>query len=268
MIAPAVPRRTCTLPRRGCVTVPNTDRSAPPAPGVRVVRVTREAIDIAYNLGTDLGQCQPESLRVAVYVTVSGLPPYGEDYRVASSAGSLRIKQRRPSGTENYGPADILVVQSTTGTGLGSESARVALPPPEGERRLSDVEVRRIKAHREACRGDIDNRTSCEMGGLHPVSGPVTEATPAQLTRSVRDSLKAYGGFSVLHVKCVDGTRCRAAFAIDGRRLVMSYRIQALKAVPMCWELTAFRVTRPVPELGNFAAPLPQQGCVQPSAAP
>lgn len=100
------------------------------------------------------------------------------------------------------------------------------------------------------------------MGGLQPVSGPVTEATPAELTRSVRRSLEAHGGFSILHVKCVNGTRCDAEFAIGERRLDMSYRIEALRSVPTCWELTGFRVTRPVPELGNFAAPLPNSGCV------
>ncbi len=100
------------------------------------------------------------------------------------------------------------------------------------------------------------------MGGLQPVSGPVTAATPAELTRSVRDSLEAYSGMSILRVKCVNGTRCDAAFTIGGHRLEMSYGIQALKSVPTCWELTAFRVTHPVPELGNFAAPLPNRGCV------
>jgi hypothetical protein len=228
---------------------------------VRVVRVTQAAIDIAYKLGTDLSECQPETLSVAVYVTISGLPPHVERHRVSSASGYLQIKLSRPPGTEDYGPADLLMVSSDMETGLAGEAARVALPPPEGERRLSAAQIRRIKARREGCRANIDDRTSCEMGGLHSVSGPVTEATPAQLTRSVRDSLEAYGGFSVLHVKCVHGTRCDGAFTIGGRRLEMSYRIQALKSVPTCWELTAFRVTRPVPELGNFAAPLPNQGC-------
>jgi hypothetical protein len=181
---------------------------------------------------------------------------------VSGLTGTLRIEPRQLPGNIDYGPPDMLVISSATDGGRTSEAARVRLPPQEGERRLSDAQVRRIKARREACRANIDDRTTCEMGGLHPVSGPVTEATPAELARSVRDSLEAHGGFSILYVKCVNGTRCDAAFTTGRHRLDMSYRIQALKSVPACWELTAFRVTRPVPELGNFAAPLPNRGCV------
>jgi hypothetical protein len=40
------------------------------------------------------------------------------------------------------------------------------------------------------------------------------------------------------------------------------YRIRSLKATPRCWALTGFSVTRPAPEIGNFAAPTPNTGCV------
>ena len=262
-IPPAVPRRTCTLPQRGCVAAPGNESVViPPAPGVAISGVTKTSIDVAYDLGSDLGDCQPSRLRVTVHTTISGLPPFGDDYPVPGQNGTLRIEVTQLPGDIDYGPPDILVVSSATEEGLTSEAASVGLPSPEGERRLSDVHVRRIEARREACRADIDDRTSCEMGGLHPVSGPVTEATTADLTRSVRDSLEAYGGFPILHLKCFNGTRCDAAFEVSSRRLEMSYRIQALKSVATCWELTAFHVTRPVPELGNFAAPLPSRGCV------
>lgn len=101
------------------------------------------------------------------------------------------------------------------------------------------------------------------MGSLHLASGPVTEATAADLTRSVRESLEGTAGANVelIHLKCFNGTRCDAAFAFSGHPLEMSYRVEAVQSVPTCWELTAFRVTRPVPELGNFAAPLPNSGC-------
>jgi hypothetical protein len=93
------------------------------------------------------------------------------------------------------------------------------------EKRPADLgqgvaEERRIKSHQEACRADIGDRTSCETSALHTV----TEATSAELTQSVRDSLEATGGFSILHVKCVKGTRCDAEFAIGERRLDMSYQ--------------------------------------------
>jgi hypothetical protein len=262
-IPPAVPRRTCTLPQRGCAVAP-TDASVvrPPPPGVAISRVTKTAIDVAYDLGSDLGECRPRHLRVTVHTTISGFPPFGDDYPVSDLTGTLRIERKELPGNIDYGPPDLLVVTSATKEGLASRAASIGLPPPEGERRLSDAEVRRIKARREACRADIDDRTSCVLGGLHPVSGPVTEATPKELARSVRDSLEAHGGFSIIRVKCVNGTRCDATFTLSEHRLEMSYRIQALKSVPTCWELTAFRVTRPVPELGNFAAPLPSQGCV------
>ena len=42
------------------------------------------------------------------------------------------------------------------------------------------------------------------------------------------------------------------------RRLDMSYRIEALDSVPTCRELTAFSVTRPVPELANCRGPASQ----------
>jgi hypothetical protein len=259
---PAIPRRTCTLPQRGCVTASgDEDFAKPPAPGVDISRVTETSIDLVYDLGSDLGGCQPSRLTVAVYTTISGLPPTVDDYPVSGLTGTLRIEPRALPGDVDFGPPDILFISSETAEGLSSESASVALPAPEGEAHLSAAEARRIKADREACRADIGDRTTCEMGGLHPVSGPVT-ATPAELRRSVRTSLEAYGGFSILHVKCVNGTRCDAAFAIDKRRLDMSYRIEALVSVPTCWELTAFSVTRPVPELSNLAAPLPNRGCV------
>ena len=260
---PPVPRRTCTLPQRGCVTASGDDEVVtPPAPGVDVSRVSKTSIHVAYDLGSNLGECQPTRLRVAVYTTISGLPPFVDDYPVSGPTGRLRLEPRQLPGDVDYGPPDILFVSSATEEGLPGDAASVGLPPPEAEAHLSAAEAGRIKAHREACRADIDDRTSCEMGRLHPVSGPVTAATPAELTRSVRDSLEAHGGFSILHVKCVDGARCEAAFGIGDHRLDMSYGIQALKSVPTCWEVTAFRVTRPVPELGGFAAPLPTQGCV------
>lgn len=261
-IPPAIPRRTCTLPQRGCATASEDEEFArPPAPGVDISRVTKTSIDLVYDLGADLGECQPSRLTVAVHTTVSGLAPSVDDYPVSGPTGTLRIEPRLLPGDVDFGPPDILFVSSATEEGLSSESASVGLPPPEGETHLSAAEAGRIKAHREACRADIGDRTTCEMGELHPVSGPVA-ATPAELRRSVRTSLEAYGGFSIVHLTCVNGTHCDAAFAIGTRRLEMSYRIEALTSVPTCWELTAFSVTRPVPELGNFAAPLPNRGCV------
>jgi hypothetical protein len=229
---------------------------------VHISRVRKTSIDLVYDLGSDLGECQPSRLTVAVYTTVSGLTPSVDDYPVSDLTGTIRIEPRPLPGDVDFGPPDILFVYSYTEEGLRSESASVGLPPPEGEAHLSAAEARRIKAHREACRADIGDRTTCKMGGLHTVTGPVTEATSAELTRSVRDSLRADGGFSILRVKCVNGTRCDAAFAIGDRRLDMTYRIEALDSVPTCWELTAFSVTRPVPDLANFAAPLPNSGCV------
>jgi hypothetical protein len=232
-------------------------------PGVGVRRVTSNSIDVVYDLGSGLGECEPQRLRVTVHTTISGLAPSGGDYPVSGRSGTLRIERKQLPGSTDYGPPDMLAVSAISERGLSSESARVRLPAPEGER-LSDAEARQIKARRESCRADIDDRTSCEMGGLHAVSGPVTAVTPTKLARSVRASLEAYGGAqnTILRVNCSTGTRCDALFTVSGRRLEMSYRIQALKSVPTCWELTAFQVTRPVPELGNFAAPLPNQGCV------
>ena len=126
----------------------------------------------------------------------------------------------------------------------GSRDRRVRLPAPEGER-LSDAEARRIKARRDGVVRTSTIARAARWAGF-AVSGPVTSATPAQLARSVRDSLEAYGGAqnTILRVNCFDGTRCDAVFTISGRRLEMSYRIQALKSVPTCWELTAFQVVR------------------------
>ena len=227
-----------------------------------ISQVTKTSIDVAYDLGSDLAECQPSRLRVAAHTTISGLPPVADDHPVSGLTGKLRIELTRRPGDTDYGPPDVLSVSSAMERGLTSESARVGLSPPEGKAHLSAAEARRIKAHREACRADIGDRTICETGAPHPVSGPVTDAMPAALTRSVRESLEAYGGMTILHLKCFNGTRCDAAFTVGRHRLEMSYRIQALKSVPTCWELTAFRVTRPVPELANFAAPLPNQGCV------
>jgi len=263
-IPPPVPRRTCTLPQQGCVAASGDGHlRLPPTPGVGVRQITSNSIDVVYDLGSDVAECEPHRLRVTVHTTISGLAPYGDEYPVSGRTGTLRIERKRLPGSSDYGPPDMLAVSAISERGVSSESARVRLPAPAGER-LSDAEARRIKARRESCRADIDDRTSCEMGGLHAVSGPVTAATPAQLARSVRDSLEAYGGAqnTVLQVNCFDGTRCDAVFTISGRRLEMSYRIQALRSVPTCWELTAFQVIRPVPELGNFAAPLPNRGCV------
>jgi hypothetical protein len=265
--APAVPRRTCTLPQTGCVTPQGTERAAPPTPGVRVVRVTRAAIEIAYDVGTDLRACRPDALSVAVYVTASGLSPDVHRHSLSGSRGSVRIKPSRPPGTpKEYGPADVLMVASNTDEGMRSEHARVRIPPPKGEQGLSAAEERRVKARRQACRPDINDRTNCNVDARSPVSGPVTQGSAADLTRSVRESLETHGGFSILRLKCFKGSRCDAAFAFGTRRrrLEMSYRIEAVKSAPACWELTGFRVTRPVPEYGNFAAPLPSQGCVEP----
>jgi hypothetical protein len=229
---------------------------------VNISRVTETSIDLVYDLGSDLDECEPSRLTVAVYTTVSGLAPSVDDYPVSGRTGTVRIEPRPLPGDVDYGPADIIFVSSHTEAGLRSESASVGLPPPEGGAHLSAAEARRIKAHREACRADIGDRTTCETGGPHTVTGPVTEATPAELTRSVRDSLEANGGFSILRVKCVNGTRCDAAFAIGDHRLDMTYRVEALLSAPTCWAVTAFSVTRPVPELANFAAPIPTSGCV------
>jgi hypothetical protein len=100
-------------------------------------------------------------------------------------------------------------------------------------------------------------------GRASPGLGPGHAATTAELTRSVRETLEgtAGAGFELIHLKCFNGTRCDAAFGLTPYLLEMSYRIQALQSVPTCWELTGFRVTRPVPELGNLAAPLPNSGC-------
>ena len=196
------------------------------------------------------------------------MPPYGSDYPVSGRTGTLQVERKQLPGNVDYGPPDLLVVSSTAENGLRSEPASVGLPPPESERALSDAERRQIAAQREACRADIDDRTSCEMGGAHPVSGPVTSgpvtaATTAELTRSVRQTLEGTAGANVelIRLRCFNGTRCKAAFAFSNYPLEMTYRVEALKAVPTCWELTAFRVTRPVPQLGNFAAPLPSRGC-------
>lgn len=266
--APPIPRRTCTLPQNGCVAPRGrAGPSSPPVPGVKVSRVTEHSIEVVYNVGSDLSACQPAQLRVTVHTTASGLPPYGDDYRVSGPTGRLRVERKRVSRDTDYGPPDILVVSSETAKGLSSESATVGLPPPRDEKRLSDAEARRITARREACRADINDRTSCSMGARVPVSGPVTQGTPRALSRSVRQSLGAYGGgFTIRRLKCVNrtsATRCDVAFTTsDGRhRLEMSYDIQALKSAPTCWQLSAFRVTRPVPKLGGFAAPLPNRGC-------
>src|SRR5215211_5315626 len=187
-IQPPLPRRTCTLPQRGCVAASgHQDLRLPPTPGVSIRLVTNSSIDVVYDLGSDLGECQPRRLRVTVHTTISGLPPYGADYPVSGQTGTLRIRRKRLPGSTDYGLPDMLAVSAITERGLSSESARVRLLAPKGER-LSDAEARRIKARRESCRADMDDRTSCEMGGLHPVSGPVTAATAAQLARSVRDS--------------------------------------------------------------------------------
>jgi hypothetical protein len=229
---------------------------------VRLVRVTRGSVVIGFDLGRDVGECRPTGLRVAVTLTLSGLPPHVESYPVSSPTGSLRVKLTRPPGTRKYGPADVLTVTATTAAGASSEAARIGLRPPAGERPLSNAQVRRIKAQREACRADINDRTTCRFGGLHPVSGPVTRATLPDLARSVRRGLTAYGGLSILRVNCSDGARCDAVIRISRHRLEMSYRIEALKHAPTCWELTGFTVTRPVPDAGGLAAPLPHQGCV------
>jgi hypothetical protein len=263
-IAPAVPQRSCTLPQRGCVDVTGIQgRVAPPEPGIDISRVTKNAIEVAYDLGSDLDGCEPRQMLVTVQTTSSGLPPYGADYPVSGPTGTLQVERKQLPGNVDYGPPDLLVVSSTAENGLRSELASVGLPPPEGERALTDAERRQIAARREACRADIDDRTSCEMGGAHPVSGPVTAATTAELTRSVRQTLEGTAGANVelIRLRCFNGTRCEAAFAFSDYPLEMTYRVEALKAVPTCWELTAFRVTRPVPQLGNFAAPLPSRGC-------
>jgi hypothetical protein len=139
------------------------------------------------------------------------------------------------------------------------------LPPGEGEAPLSDAERRQIATRREACRADIDDRTKCvlDRGVLHPVSGPVTEATAAELAQSVRRSIEGdlSAGFEIVYLKCFNGRRCDAGFGLTPYLLEMSYRVEALQAVPTCWELTAFSVTRPVPELGGLAAPVPHSGC-------
>jgi hypothetical protein len=78
----------------------------------------------------------------------------------------------------------------------------------------------------------------------------------------VRDSLEAYGGMQIISLSCSGGSRCEATFAVGGQTLGMRYGIAALESAPRCWEVTAFEVTQPVPELGGFAAPLPNRGCV------
>jgi hypothetical protein len=246
------------------VTAPgHEDLAVTPAPGIEVVRVTKTAIDVAYDLGAELGECEPAVLRATVYTTVSGLPPSGDDFPVSGRTGTIHITPMKPPLGADYGPPDILFISSNTDSGLRSEIAGVGLPAPEGERRLSRAEVRRIEARREACRGDINDRTYCRMRTQLPTSGPVTKATPAEFTRSVRKSLGTYGGFTITRLECRNGTRCDAAFALGhGRRLEMSYSIEALKSSPTCWALTAFRVVHPVPDLGNFAAPLPSRSCI------
>ena len=265
VVAAAVPRRTCTVPQRGCVAVSaDGDVVAPPAPGIDVARVTKTWIDLVYDVGIDLEQCQPTRLSVTVRNTVSSLPTAGsDDYPVSGRTGQVRVKLLQIPGAPDEGPPDLLVASSYTDNGLRSSTASIGLPPPEGGRRLTDAEVRRIEARREACQGNINDRTTCRRhGALHPLSGPVTAATPAELTRSVRRSLEANGGMTVLRLKCVAGTRCDAAFDVSGRRLEMSYRVQALKGTPTCWEVTKWSVIRPVPALGGFAAPIPSRGCV------
>jgi len=261
---PAVPRRTCTLPQEGCVAPRSVDFLVPPAPGVDVVRVTRTAIDLAYSLGTDLSKCRPNTLSVGVSVTHSGLPPDVQDYPLSSSIGSLKIKPSRPRGTEDYGPADVLIAASMIEAGFRGEIARVRLPPPEGDHPLSNSEIRRIATRRAACRPDIADRTSCRQGAQNAVSGPVTRGTAADLTRSVRRSLEADSGLKITDLECFNGARCDAAFTTGRYRLKMSYQIRALKSASTCWELTAWRVTRPVPNPENIVAPLPSRGCVYP----
>ena len=258
-----VPRRTCTLPQRGCVTGPGGESVVvPPAPGIDIARVTT-SIEVAYDLGADLDECQPSQVRVTVHTTVSGSPPYGDAHPVSGRTGTLRIARQELPGNVDYGPPDMLVVSSTTARGFSSGSAIVRLPPPEGEQRLSDAEVRRIEARREACRADIGDRTTCRQGARVPVSGPVTKGTTTDLERSVRASLRAHA-YKVLDLECFNGTRCDAAFTTGSYRFEMSYQIRALKSVPTCWELTAWSVTRPVPELDGIAAPIPPSGCAYP----
>jgi hypothetical protein len=264
---PPVPRRRCTLPQRGCVTAPGQGQVArPPAPGVEVSRVTKTAIEVAYNLGYDLDECEPSQLRLTVHTTSSGLAPYGAGYPVAGrQTGTLRIERQDLPGNTDYGPPDILFASSTTAGGIPGDSAGVALPPPKGEHRLSDAARRRIAAHREACRADINDRTNCVMdrGVLHPVAGPVTAASAADLEQSIRRSIEGEFGTQVglTQLKCFNGARCDATFNFSGYPLEMSYHLEALQSVPTCWELTGFRVTRPVPKLGGLAAPVPHSGC-------
>jgi hypothetical protein len=235
----------------------------PPAPGIDVVRVGKTAIDVAYDLGSDLSECEPVLLRATVYTTVSGLPPTGDDYPVSDRTGTLHIELMKLPVDTDYGPPNILFVSSNTADGLRSDIAGVGLPAPEGEQALSRTEVRRIEARREACRGVIGYRAYCKQRSQLPTAGPVRDATPAELKRSVRRSLGAYGGFTITRLECRGGTRCDAAFALGhGRHLEMRYTIEALESSPTCWTLTSFRVVRPVPDLETFAAPLPNRGCV------
>ena len=259
--APAVPRRSCTVPQHGCVAVPNIGRQAPPAPGVRVSRVTRDEIEIEYDVGSELGDCRPVAIAAAVYTTVSGGTPQVEQSRIGSQTGSIHIEVRHIPGMEKYGPPDMVFVSSYTGTGLRGTPASVRVPPPDGEPQLSDEEKEQLYAHREACRADIDDSTSCELETMNPTSGPV-KAAPAEFSRSVQDSLAASGGMRIVSLQCFAGSRCNATFDVDGHTLGMSYRMEALVGSrPDCWELTAFAVTQAVPELAGLAAPLPTRGC-------
>jgi hypothetical protein len=262
VIPAPVPRRTCTLPQRGCLDARQQGILYPPAPGIVVSSVTTTAIEVTYDLGSDLDDCEPNELRVTVDTTISQLPPFGDDFPVTDQRGTLRIERRELPGNVDYGPPDILAVSSTTADGRRSDSARVALPPADGERRLSATQRQRINAHFEACRAVIGARTNCQMGAMHPVSGPVA-GTTADFTRSVRLYLErtSGAGFELTRLRCFDNTRCDATFSTGSGRLDMSYRMAALKSVPTCWELTAFSVTRPIPELDNIAAPLPSSGC-------
>jgi hypothetical protein len=259
-IPPPLPRRSCTLPQRGC-TASARGGALPPPPGVRVASVTARSVHVVYNVGSELEACQPVQLVVSVDTSIDSLPPWGQNYPVSSSTGTLDVKPTRVRGSR--GPADILSVSSLPAKGGTSEAARVRLPPPRGEKPLSDAAVRRIEAHQEACRPDLNDRTTCREGSLHPVAGPLRDVRMADLARSVRDSALAEGGsFHVVSFGCVGGARCEAVLVDGPHRIAMTYYVQALRSVPTCWESTGFKVTRPAPALGSIVAPLPTQGCV------
>jgi hypothetical protein len=77
-IPPPLPRRSCTLPQRGC-TASATGGALPPPPGVRVASVTARSIHVVYNVGSELDACQPVQLVVGVDTSIDSLPPWGQN---------------------------------------------------------------------------------------------------------------------------------------------------------------------------------------------